>query len=463
MDGSEYDVIIMGTGITESILSGLLSLEGKRVLHLDKNPYYGDAGASLNITSLWKNFRPDEEVPKVLGANRDWNVDLIPKFIMSFGKLVKMIIKTKVSDYLTWKSVDGIYVYQYSKGGFFSKEGGKIEKVPANDKEALSSDLMSLFEKRRCHNFLKFVQNYNPNDPATFNSKEKNPNNVLFGDYIKQFDLEENTIDFIGHAIALYTNDDFMKKPAREVIDKIQMYSESNGRFGNSPFIYPVYGLSGIPESFARKSAVYGGTYMLNVTVKSLTYDPVSNLSTFTGVFDGEQGTAKTKMVIANPAYYGLLGLSNLVKPLSKTIRCICITNHPLMNTNDNKSVQIIIPQKQTGRKSDIYIMQMEHSHGVCPKGYYLAICSTTAEAPTVDEDLKLAYELIGPVLYKFVTEEIVYESASPDPQNNWYVTSSLDATSHFESAAENVLDIYKRVTKKDLDLNIEKELKEQG
>ena len=37
-----------------------------------------------------------------MGANRDWNVDLIPKFIMSFGKLVKMIIKTKVSEYLNW-------------------------------------------------------------------------------------------------------------------------------------------------------------------------------------------------------------------------------------------------------------------------------------------------------------------------------------------------------------------------
>lgn len=32
----------------------------------------------------------------------------------------------------------------------FSKGGPKIEKVPANDKEALSSDLMGLFEKRRC-------------------------------------------------------------------------------------------------------------------------------------------------------------------------------------------------------------------------------------------------------------------------------------------------------------------------
>jgi hypothetical protein len=37
----EYDAIIMGTGLTECIISGLLSVQGKRVLHVDRNNYYG--------------------------------------------------------------------------------------------------------------------------------------------------------------------------------------------------------------------------------------------------------------------------------------------------------------------------------------------------------------------------------------------------------------------------------------
>lgn len=120
MDKTEYDIVVMGTGITESILSGLLSMEGNKVLNIDKNPFYGDSGASLNISRLWEKFRPKEEVPKELGHNRDWNVDLTPKFVMAFGKLVKMIIKTEVSNYLNWKCVEGIYVYQWSEGGLFS-------------------------------------------------------------------------------------------------------------------------------------------------------------------------------------------------------------------------------------------------------------------------------------------------------------------------------------------------------
>lgn len=111
MDGSHYDIIVLGTGITESILSGLLSKEGNKVLNIDRNPYYGDSGASLNISWIWKLFYPDQEAPKELGHNRDWNIDLTPKFVMAYGKLVKMIIKTEVSHYLNWKCVDGTYVY----------------------------------------------------------------------------------------------------------------------------------------------------------------------------------------------------------------------------------------------------------------------------------------------------------------------------------------------------------------
>ena len=111
MDGTEYDIVVLGTGITESILSGLLSMEGNKILNIDKNPYYGDSGASLNLTKIWEVFKKGDEPPKELGHNREWNIDLTPKFVMAFGKLVKMMIKTEVSKYLNWKSVDGSYVY----------------------------------------------------------------------------------------------------------------------------------------------------------------------------------------------------------------------------------------------------------------------------------------------------------------------------------------------------------------
>ena len=49
---------------------------------------------------------------------------------------MKLLIHTGVTRYLEFKSVDGSYVYK----------SGKIHKVPANEKEALSSSKFFLFQ-----------------------------------------------------------------------------------------------------------------------------------------------------------------------------------------------------------------------------------------------------------------------------------------------------------------------------
>jgi Rab GDP dissociation inhibitor len=55
-----------------------------------------------------------------------------------------------------------------------------------------------------------------------------------------------------------------MQYPAHVVLMKIKLYMDSIGLYGNSPFIYPIYGIGGIPEGFSRLCAIYGGTYMLD-------------------------------------------------------------------------------------------------------------------------------------------------------------------------------------------------------
>lgn len=75
-------------------------------------------------------------------------------------------------------------------------------------------------------------------------------NKIPFASVVSKFELEPNTVDFVGHAVALYTNDGFLERPAIETIEKIKLYMDSIGRYGDSPFIYPIYGLGGIPYNF---------------------------------------------------------------------------------------------------------------------------------------------------------------------------------------------------------------------
>jgi Rab GDP dissociation inhibitor len=95
-------------------------------------------------------MRPDQAPPKELGSSRDYNVDLVPKFMMAKGKLVRTLIYTNVTRYLEFKAVDGSYVLNK----------GKVYKVPATDMEALRSPLMGLFEKRRARDFFMYVDQH---------------------------------------------------------------------------------------------------------------------------------------------------------------------------------------------------------------------------------------------------------------------------------------------------------------
>ena len=73
----------MGTGLTECILSGLLSIEGKKVLHMDRNDYYGGESASLNLTQV----RPRVALAKLLDVSgTEIALRLLLFFPASMGK-----------------------------------------------------------------------------------------------------------------------------------------------------------------------------------------------------------------------------------------------------------------------------------------------------------------------------------------------------------------------------------------
>ncbi|THH06397.1 hypothetical protein EW145_g4113 [Phellinidium pouzarii] len=408
----EYDVIVLGTGLTECILSGLLSVEGKKVLHMDRNDYYGGDSASLNLTQLYRKFRPDQTSPSELGRDRDYAIDLVPKFIIASGELTKILVHTDVTRYLEFKQIAGSFVYR----------DGKISKVPSTEMEAVRSPLMGV-----------------------------NMDNDSMKSVYEKFGLEPGTQDFIGHAMALYLDDDYINKPARPTYDRIILYTSSMARYGKSPYIYPLYGLGELPQSFARLSAIYGGTYMLDKTIDEIITDADGK---FIGVRSGEE-IVKAKQVIGDPSYFGAgqakEGGKMRVVEEDKVIRAICILKHPIPGTEDADSVQIIIPQNQVHRRNDIYIAMVSSTHNVCAKDVYIAIVSTIVETSTPELEIKPGLDLLGPIYDKFVSVTPLYTPTSTGTLDNIFVTKSYDATSHFETVVEDVQDVWTRVVGKDL------------
>lgn len=432
----EYDVIVLGTGLKECILSGLLSVDRLKVLHMDKNDYYGGESTSLNLNQLWTRFRGNDKPPAHLGASRDYNVDMIPKFMMANGTLVRVLIHTNVTKYLSFKGVDGSFV--------FNK--GKIHKVPATDMEALKSPLMGLFEKRRARKFFVYVQEYKENDPKTHGGLDLT--RVTTKELIGKYGLDDNTVDFIGHALALHRDDHYLNEPALDTVKRMKLYAESLARFQvGSPYIYPLYGLAELPQAFARLSAVYGGTYMLNKPDCKVVFDEEGKASGVTS--EGE--TARCKKVVCDPSY-----LPDKVKKVGKVARAIAIMSHPIPNTDNSHSVQVILPQKQLGRKSDMYLFCCSYTHSVAGKGKFIAFVSTEAETDNPETELKPGVDLLGPVDELFFDTYDRYEPVNDSSSDNCFISTSYDASTHFESTVMDVLSIYTKITGKTVDLSVD-------
>ncbi|PYH74589.1 secretory pathway gdp dissociation inhibitor [Aspergillus vadensis CBS 113365] len=448
----EYDVVVLGTGLTECVLSGVLSVKGNKVLHIDRNDHYGGEAASVNIETLFKkygNVKPGDEPWKKYGRVNDWNIDLVPKLLMANGELTNILVSTDVTRYLEFKQIAGSYVQQ-GKG-----PKATVAKVPSDAGEALRSSLMGMFEKRRAKKFLEWVGEFKEDDPSTHQGL--NVHNCTMKEVYDKFGLEANTCDFVGHSMALYSSDEYIHKPgmAVETINRIRLYVNSMARYGKSPYIYPLYGLGELPQGFARLSAIYGGTYMLNTSVDDVLYDESGKVSGIKATMKDRDNEAesmtfstKTKKILADPSYF-----PGKARVTGYLLKAICILNHPIDKTDSSDSLQLIIPQSQVGRKHDIYIAMVSSAHNVCPKGYYIAIVSTIAETDANHHlELEPGFERLGKIEEKFMGAPIpLYEPIESGEKDNIFISKSYDPSSHFETTTDDVRDIYRRATGEEL------------
>ena len=428
----EYDVIVLGTGLTECFISGLLAAQGDKVLQLDRNGYYGSASPTLSLENLYEKFgkgAPDEEKT---GNSRSWNVELAPKFFMANGDFTKLMIHTGVAQYCEFQSVEGSYI--------FKKE--KIHPIPKTSTDALRSELFGFFQKRKFVKFLEYAAAYDKDDPTTHQGMDANTSMKAAFDH---FGVDADGQCAVGHGLALNSDDEYLSKPHWETYDRIKLYTDSAIKYGSSPFMYPMYGLGELAQGFARLVSRLGGIMMLNIPI-----DAVEATEDGKVAVKSSDQTYVGKAVVGDPSYF-----PDRVQKVGQVVRAICLLSHPISAKMPLTSGNIIIPGAQASppKKHDIYIACIGSGHQVAPASKWVAVASTQVETDNPEAELQAALALMGDVNEKFVDVVDLYEPKDDGKDSKIFVSKSYDGSSHLQGVSDDILSLYERLVGQPLDI----------
>ncbi|KIY70340.1 FAD/NAD(P)-binding domain-containing protein [Cylindrobasidium torrendii FP15055 ss-10] len=257
-DESAFDIIILGTGLVESIAAAALSKAGLKVAHLDENAYYGGAQASLSLDEFvdYVNKLPGSSVsPTTLPHSRAYSITLAPSIIPAVGPLISSLVSSGVARYGGFRLIDRVSIYDKALG---------IVSVPASKEDIFKSKSIPLVDKRRLMRFLMFAAGDFEQLPEMEGTQE-----TPFGQFLTdKFNLKDDVAKAITYALAF---SDSPAEPTLPVVQRLHRYLRSAGRYGASPFLVGHYGSAGeIAQGFCRTAAVAGGVYILGRRVTSI-------------------------------------------------------------------------------------------------------------------------------------------------------------------------------------------------
>ncbi|KAL1410388.1 hypothetical protein Q8F55_004398 [Vanrija albida] len=276
LESDKYDVIVLGTGLAESIAAAALAKAGKSVLHLDGNEYYGGDEASLTLDELaaWTHARAGASgtssqagsseylraqrirftnatttplTPALQADRRRYAISLQPALMPSRGALVSTLISSDVSKYVSFRLLDGVSIW----------EDDAARRVPGGKEDVFKDKTVSLLDKRRLMKALMFIGSEFEDDEQL---KGHESDGIL--DFLTAtFALPPRLAAAVTYAIAHASSP---TDPALASLVRARRYLRSMGRYGSSAFLVGQYGGAGeVAQGYCRACAVFGGTYVL--------------------------------------------------------------------------------------------------------------------------------------------------------------------------------------------------------
>ncbi|XP_043996514.1 rab proteins geranylgeranyltransferase component A 1 [Gambusia affinis] len=281
---------------------------------------------------------------QLVKEGRRFNIDLVSKLLFSRGSLVDLLIKSNVSRYAEFKNVTRILTYRH----------GNIEQVPCSRADVFASRQLSVVEKRKLMRFLTSCVDETEEQTAYHGRP--------YLEFLQDQQLGDNLQHFLLHSIAMVADD----TPTEEGLGSTRHFLRSLGRYGNTPFLFPVYGLGEIPQCFCRMSAVFGGIYCLRHSVHCLIVDRDANRCK--AVIDSRGQRISCSHIVMETSY---LDRSKVATPPRFLSRAVLITDSSVLPSESNQQISMVTVPPEGGSPA-VKMVELSPSSMTCISGTYL-------------------------------------------------------------------------------------------
>lgn len=420
----EYDFAILGTGLVECAVGCILAGKGKRVILVDKNQMYGADFATLKYTELEAYFQGPAIVPELKVYDSEFSIDLTPKLFLADSNMLKMLVKHGIDDYLEFCRIPGSFVWKK-----------KLHSVPTNETQSMMTGVIGILQKPRVMRFFWNVRDY---ARAMLEDRPYKLKSTMREEFEK-YGLNGDSMEFVGHAIALNLDDSYLDRPPQETLDKIVTYIRSIICYENSmesPYLYPRYGLSEIAQGFARSCCTKGGEIMINAEIENIDLERVEIL--VREPVNKSLLKIRAGKIISNQSYFQKSVVDH------EMIRGICIIRGECVEVTESaSSAQIIFLKSEFKRRSDIFVVVLGSEERAAPEGYKVAIISTVRETDAPEREIEPVIRRLGDVVKHFMEVRPVYRAEDGE---NVVFTRSVDESPHFDGVYEEIEDICRRL-----------------
>lgn len=301
---------------------------------------------------------------QLVKEGRRFNIDLVSKLMYSRGSLVDLLIKSNVSRYAEFKNVTRILTYRH----------GSVEQVPCSRADVFASRQLSVVEKRKLMRFLTSCVEETEEHQA-YNGRP-------YLEFLREQQLGDNLQHFLLHSIAMVTEDTLTKVG----LASTRHFLRCLGRYGNTPFLFPVYGLGEIPQCFCRMSAVFGGIYCLRHSVSCLIVDKDSNRCK--AVIDSRGQRISCSHFVVEDGFVG--ADRKVATPTRLLSRAVLITDASVLPGDSEQQVSLVTVPPTDGRPA-VNMVELSPSTMTCIPGTYLVHLTC--------QSVGSAYEDLSPVV----------------------------------------------------------------